>query len=239
VLVFEADALDERRRLNKALSEHALIVKLEAGSGGAALAARMVSDLGARIEPAVAAMLVEMFPGDLGRVRSEMEKLALYADGRSITRADIELLVVTERKSTVWQLADILAEGKREPAMRFLDSALRAGEQPAPIVGALAWMYRKLIEAGELQAYSARVDAGRLHMNPATAQIALRASRRIPAQELRRGLVALAEADSRLKSGIAQPRAVLEFLIAELTSARLSSPPSAPTPSFTPSAARR
>lgn len=245
VLVFEADALDERRRLKKALSEHALMVKLEAGgSGSASLAARMVSELGARIEPGVAAELADMFPGNLGRVRSEMEKLALFADGRPITRADIELLVVTERKSTVWQLADILAEGKRDLAMRFLDSALRAGEQPAPIVGALAWMYRKLIEARELPAGASKYDATRLGMKPETAEIALRASRRIPAEALRRGLVALAEADSRLKSGIAQPRAVLEFLIAELTSTRLSSSPSAPAPSSirsasTPSAARR
>jgi DNA polymerase-3 subunit delta len=224
VLVFEADDLDERRRLKKALSEHALMVELAAkGNDLAGLAARMASEVGAQIEPGPAAMLAEMFPGDLGRVRAEIEKLALYADGRRISRKDIELLVVTERKSTVWQLADILAAGKRDQAMLFLDSALRAGEQPAPIVGALAWMYRKLIEARELQASSPRADAGRLHMNPATAELALRASRRIPAQSLRRGLVALAEADSRLKSGIAQPRAVLEFLIAELTSTQYAS----------------
>jgi DNA polymerase III delta subunit len=100
---------------------------------------------------------------------------------------------------------------------------LRAGEQPAPIVGALAWMYRKLIEARELPDGASKYEATRLGMKPETAEVALRASRRIPAEALRRGLVSLAEADSRLKSGIAQPRAVLEFLIAELTLMQSSS----------------
>jgi DNA polymerase-3 subunit delta len=219
VLVFEADQLDERRRLKKALTANTLVVELVAsGREGPGLAARMAAELETRIEPGAAAMLAEMFPGDLGRVRAEMEKLALYADGRAINREDIELLVVTERKATVWQLADILATGKRDQAMIFLDSALRAGEQPTPIVGALAWMYRKLIEARELPAGSSKFDASRrLGMKSETADVALRASRRIPVQALRRGLVALAETDSRLKSGIAQPRGVLEFLVANLT----------------------
>lgn len=218
VLVFEAEDLDERRRLKKTLTANTLVVDLAASGGeGPGLVARMAAELGARIEPGAAAMLAEMFPGDLGRVHGEVEKLALYADGRPINREDIELLVVTERKSTVWQLADILAEGKRDQAMIFLDSALRAGEQPTPIVGALAWMYRKLMEAREFPAGASKYEATRLGMKSETAEIALRASRRIAAQALRRGLVSLAEADSRLKSGIAQPRAVLEFLVAKLT----------------------
>jgi len=104
--------------------------------------------------------------------------------------------------------------------MEFLDGVLRAGEQPAPIAGAMAWMYRKLIEAREMPAGTPAYQAARdLGTRPETAAIALTQSRRMSREGLLQGLVELAEADSELKSGRPNPRAILEFLIAKLTSA--------------------
>jgi len=218
ILLLEAAKFDERRRLGKTLLEKMGFVKLEAGPGQTAeIVSRIASDLGGAIDSAAAAALAEMFPGDLGRIRAEIEKLSLYAAGRSITRADVDALVVTERKATVWQLADVLAARHGNAALLFLDSALRAGEQPAAMVGALAWMYRKLIEALALPASASGWDAAkRLNMRPDSAALAIRNSRRIPRQALLDGLAALGEADNLLKSGISQPRVVLEFLIARL-----------------------
>lgn len=219
ILLLEAAKFDDRRRLGKILAENTDIVKLEAGpSQTPAIVSRIASDLGAAIDPPAAAALAELFPGDLGRVRAEIEKLSLYAAGRSITRADVDALVVTERKATVWQLADVIAARRGDAALLFLDSALRTGEQPAAMVGALAWMYRKLIEALDLPASMSAWDAaGRLKMQKDSAALALRNSRRIPRHALLDGLAALGEADNLLKSGISQPRAVLEFLIARLS----------------------
>ncbi len=105
-------------------------------------------------------------------------------------------------------------------ALEFLGSLLREGEQPAGLVGAMAWMYRKLIEAQELSAHLSGWQAARqLGMRPETAELALRQARRIPRDQLLNGLVALYEADSRLKSGAPNPRAILEFVIARLTGA--------------------
>jgi len=59
--------------------------------------------------------------------------------------------------------------------------------------------------------------AGKLRMRPDTVELAQRQARIVPRARLLRGIQALAEADSRLKSGNRAPRAVLEFLISELT----------------------
>jgi DNA polymerase III delta subunit len=81
-------------------------------------------------------------------------------------------------------------------------------------------MYRKLIEVQELPAgMNSYAAAGKLRMRPDTVALAQRQSRALPRERLLRGIQALAEADSRLKSGNRAPRAVLEFLISELTSA--------------------
>ena len=149
----------------------------------------------------------------------ELEKLASYARGKPITAADIETLVVAARKNTVWQLADMLASGRRGDALAFLDTLWRNGEPPAGIVGALAWMYRKLVEARDLPAHSRGYQAARqLGMRPESAEAAIRQAHRIRKTDLLAGIVALAEADSQLKSANPDPRATLEFLIARLTS---------------------
>ncbi|HVB07889.1 MAG TPA: hypothetical protein VNF00_02985, partial [Candidatus Acidoferrales bacterium] len=103
--------------------------------------------------------------------------------------------------------------------LAFLDNLLREGEEPAGIVGALGWTYRKLIEARELPAHTAGFQAARqLGMRPDAAEAAVRQSHRTTKQDLLAGLAALAEADSQFKSRNPDPRATMEFLIARLTS---------------------
>lgn len=220
IVIFEAASLDKRRKLYKALAESALVVELSPGSANvAALAVEMARELGAEITPEAAAELAEAVNGEIAKLRLELEKLSLFASGRRIEVADVEALVVSAQKFTVWNLAEVLAARDRRAAMEYLDGALRAGEQPAAIVGALAWMCRKLIEARELPAGTNQFQAAReLGTRPETAAIALAQAKKIPREVLLEGIVELAEADSELKSGRPNPRAILEFLIARLTS---------------------
>ena len=220
VLLLEAPSLDGRQKYFKLLSEHALIVELTIGrDSAAALAARMAGDLGAEIDRDAAALLAEILNGEPARMRVELEKLATYVLGRGcITAEDVDALVVAGRRNTVWQFADMLVSRKRDAAFAFLDNLLREGEQPAGIVGALGWTYRKLIEARGLPAHTTGPVAARhLSMRPEAAEAAVRQAHRIPEKELLTGLVALADADSALKSANPDPRALLEFLIVRLT----------------------
>jgi DNA polymerase III subunit delta len=221
VLLLEAAALDGRQRFFKLLSEKALIAELTIGpESAAALASEMARDLGTEIDREAAAMLADILNGAPARMRIELEKLAAYTRDRGrIAVTDVEALVVAARKNTVWQLTEILASRKRPAAFAFLDNLLREGEQPAMIVGALAWTYRKLIEARDLPAQTNGFQAARqLGMRPEAAETAVRQAHRIPKKDLLAGLAALAEADSQLKSSNPNPRAMMEFLIARLTS---------------------
>ncbi|MFZ3217859.1 MAG: DNA polymerase III subunit delta [Candidatus Acidiferrales bacterium] len=220
VLVFEVPKLDHRQRLYKILAEKALLVELSLGTESAAsLAAQMAADLGAEIARPAAALLADILNSEPARIQLEIQKLASYTQGRGpITAADVEALVVAARKNTVWQLADMLATRRRDAALEFLDNLLREGEEPIALVGVLAWMYRKLIEARDLPAATNGFQAARtLGMRPDAAEAAVRNAHRIPKRDLIAGLIALAEADSNLKSSNPDPRALLEFLIARLT----------------------
>jgi DNA polymerase-3 subunit delta len=227
VLVFEAGALDQRMRLAKMFAEKTVTVSVELSTDPAErarlalpLSLEMAKELGANLERDAAEELCDILNGDLAAIRTELEKLSAYAgDRKIITRADVDLLVIAARKYEVWDLAGMLAERQPAQALEFLDSLLREGEPAPALLGALAWTYRKLLEAQELPAGTAGWQAsGRLKMRPAAAELAVRQSRKFPKSQLTSGLAALYEADSRLKSGGTNQRAVMEFLVTQLAS---------------------
>ena len=229
VLVLEAVNLDSRMRLSKLLTQKAMVFAAELPDdpearlrAAAGIAVQMVRQRKASIDKETAEVLADLCNSDLAAIRTEIEKLATYAgEGQPIRRADVDALVVSEKKYTVWELSDMLAGGQCAQAMEFLDSLLREGEPPPALVGAMAWMYRKLLEAKDLGPHiSGYQAASKLQMRPATAERAIRAAHKIPRQQLVAGLRALYDADSLLKSGAKDERAVMEFLIAQLIPAK-------------------
>jgi DNA polymerase III subunit delta len=225
VLVFEASKFDERMRPYKILAGQTLVVECELQgepeereAAAAAIVEQMARELKVEIARDAARLLAESTNADLARIRTELEKLASYCcDQKRITLEDVKLLVHSEKRYTVWQLSEMLASSDRARALQFLDSVLHEGEQPVMIVGAMAWMYRKLLEAQELPRGADAWQAARtLRMRRDTAELALREAKRMPREQLAAGLAALAEADNRLKSGVAAPAAVMEFLVTQL-----------------------
>ena len=127
--------------------------------------------------------------------------------------------MVTERAYVVWELADLLAASEPGKAMLFIDKLFRQGEEPVAMIGALAWMCRKLLEVQELPPQMNASQAHwKLKMREDAARIAMRQAKRIPKAKLVAGLSALYEADSRLKSRVADKRAIVEFLVARFAS---------------------
>ncbi|HLK06043.1 MAG TPA: DNA polymerase III subunit delta [Candidatus Acidoferrum sp.] len=227
ILVLEAAHLDQRMRLAKLLVEKSLVVQVGLGekqddriSAAIALAKVMAREDGVEFEKGAAEDLAESVSADLQRLKTEITKLSTFVgDRKLITRHDVATLVISEKTATVWELADMLAMRQSKRALEFLDRILREGEQPLQILGALTWMYRKLMEASELRTLSNPYQAaGALKMRPDQAELAINSARKISKPRLLAGLRALQVADSRLKgSGGGSPRTVLEFLLAELT----------------------
>jgi DNA polymerase-3 subunit delta len=219
ILVLEAKSLDARLKFSKLLADKALIVELAVSAeAAAALAEQMAIDLGAKIDRAAASQLADMVNGEPARIHVELEKLATYAQGApSITRTDVDKLVVSERRSDVWKMADMIAEGRRSDAFAFLENLLRDGEQPAMIVGALSAAYRRMVEARELPPTLNKFQAAqRLRTWAEVAEPALRNAHRFTKKRLLAAIGLLADTDSQLKSSNPNPRALLEFLLVRL-----------------------
>src|SRR6202140_5169105 len=172
VLVIEAVRLDERMKLAKVLAQKTLVV--EAGLGdnveqrhatAVMLAGALAKAQGLGMEKGAAEDLAERVAANLMRLKTEIEKLEAYVGGRKmIRREDVNAMVGSERTATVWELADLLASRQSKKALEFLDRLLRDGEEPLSMIGAMTWMYRKLIEAtgikGAMSGWPAPPGAG-------------------------------------------------------------------------------
>src|SRR5438270_1425400 len=227
VLVIEAKQLDQRMKWGKLLAEKSLVVECGVGenlnerqAAAVAMARAMAKEQGVEFERGAAEDLAEFVAADLMRLKTEIDKLATYAaDKKIIARADVTALVISEKTTTVWELADLLASRQPKKALEFLDRLLRDGEEPLQMLGAMAWMYRKLIEASEVKGVTNGWQAARaLGMRPEQAELALQNARKISKPRLLAGLRALRNADDQLKGSGAEPRTVMEFLVAQLTS---------------------
>jgi DNA polymerase-3 subunit delta len=228
VLVIEAARLDQRMKLAKLLTDKALVVQVGLGddpdqrnAAAVALAKSLAKEQGIEFESGAAEDLAECVAADLQRLKTEIEKLGTFAGERKIIRRkDVASMVISERAATVWEMADMLASRQPARALDFLDRLLRNGEEPLQMLGAMSWMYRKLVEASEVKGVVNGWQAARaLQMAPDKAELAIRNARKISKPRLLSGLRALQRADDRLKGGSEDPRAVMEFLITELTAA--------------------
>jgi DNA polymerase III subunit delta len=226
IMVLEATALDQRMKLAKLLVEKTLVVDVGLSENAAdrqlaavALARTIAREQRVEFENGAAEDLAEFVAADLMRLKTEIDKLSTFAGERKlIRRQDVSALVISEKTTTVWELADMLASRQQKKALEFLDRLLRDGEEPLPMLGAMTWMYRKLIEASEVRGVSNGWQAARaLGMRPEQAELALQNARKISKPRLLDGLRALQLADDRLKRGGEDARAVMEFLVTELT----------------------
>jgi DNA polymerase III subunit delta len=229
ILVIEAEKLDMRMLLGKKLADLALVVEVGLGDKpedrlGAAevLAKALAKEQRVSLEEGTAEDLAQFVDGDLMRLKTEVDKLATFAAAsKTIRREDIVALVVSEKSTTIWEVAGLLASHQPREALEFIDRLLRDGEEPPMMVGALAWMYRKLLEASELRGVTNGWQAAKpLGMRPEQAELAIQCARKISRERLLDGLQALQEADNRLKGGAKDIQAIMEFLVWRLSGDR-------------------
>lgn len=227
VLVFEARKLDGRTRVAKLLLARCEL--FEAGSTNESEALRaareFAAELSLKLSPETFEDLVFALGTDQGRLRVELEKLKAYAGPKGqVTSGDVADLVIPARLFNVFDLADLLAERRRANALARLRRLLEAGENPIGIVGALSWLYRQLLIAQSLPRNIPPWKAGQALRAPRSKiPDLLRQARRFSARELREGFTALLDADVALKSGAANPVAILEAMVVRLTAGSAAS----------------
>jgi DNA polymerase III delta subunit len=137
-LILDAPGLERTRRITKLLLQHATVVDCGALDTVEDAARWIRGRLDAEemtMEPAGVRALVDATGLHLSRVRSETDKLVLYAGGsRTITAADVrDVVTPTDEPGEEFALGRAIWAGQTAAALREVDALTQAG-MPAPMV---------------------------------------------------------------------------------------------------------
>lgn len=216
VLVLVADAVDKRRKLYQLIKKHGIVMEFEtpAAEQMPAIVARMAKERHVALDPAAAALLSVRAGDDMSRVRSELEKLALYAgDGGRVTLEEADRLVArglpTLGQYAIFDFVDALAEGNGALALRRLDELLRCGEPALIVLTMIARQFRLLLAALAWQGGSPKALAKEMGLRSEyPAKKAFGQARRWSHREVTDALDACAACDAAMKRGVDGRRAL-------------------------------
>jgi len=148
-VVFVCGPLDMRRRLPKLLAKHAQVVDCGTIENDAD-ADLWVKTRAARdrvhLEPAAVRALVERAGLDIVRLRSALERVALYAMGQpTVTVDDVRQVVAAGPQAEEdFGIANAIRAGDASEALRQLGASLDNGAVPFVLMGQLRWVAEKM-----------------------------------------------------------------------------------------------
>jgi DNA polymerase III subunit delta len=145
-LVLVADALDKRRSLTKLLVSKAVVVECS-GPADVFEAAKWVRDRvakeGMTIDARAARLVADRVGPDVARLRSDVERLVLYAaETKTITEDDVREVVGSATSHDDWGVTRAIERGAAGEALRELALMMDNGAVPYMILGQLAWFVR-------------------------------------------------------------------------------------------------
>ncbi len=131
-------------------------------------------ELGFELEPAAARLLVERLGARPVRLRTELERLALWAgNGGQVAVPDLESMVADTSEEAIWTLADAVVSGDEAETMRVAEVLVAQGEALPRIVYSLAPRLRQALRAAtELEAGRPAAEVAKgLSMHPYAAKM--------------------------------------------------------------------
>jgi DNA polymerase-3 subunit delta len=160
--------------------------------------------LGFRLEPTAARLLVDRMGTSPVRLRNELERLALWAgEGGAVTVADLEAMVADTSEAAVWSLSDALLERDAAAALRIGERLIDQGENVTGLIYGLASRLRAACSAaGQLEAgIPPKQVESSLKMHPYAAKLLVGRLRDANVADLRMATEALADLELWCRGG--------------------------------------
>jgi DNA polymerase III subunit delta len=231
VLVFDAPRFDfegedrkKQERVRKFYSSVGDPVDFKRASADEARreAAALARRAGLSLDPAMVDLLVEALAADLTRIAVEVEKMALYTQGRPVTEEDLALLVPDARSTTIFALVGALGRRDRSRSLEILDTLFRDGEYLPVALSFLSAQFRAALVAKEqglrspqqIQGHFAKMG---VQMWGSRAEQVFQTVAKFSKSQLAHAMELTFEADRDLRSARPDDRIVMEQFILRLT----------------------
>ena len=223
LLFFVDGGIADSNPLLRSLRNVSQVHHLQASTGESL--ARYVKDLaeekGCGISPTAIRTLTDLVGNDLWTLDRELEKLSLYAAGRSIEERDIQELVAQVREASIFNAVDAMIDGRPEVALRLLQQ-LRQDGAALPYIISMVERQLRLVSLARYwgeQRIAPQELPGKLGVPPFVARKTAEQARRNGWADLDRRYQRLLEADLAFKTGrVDSEDLALEMLVVDLAS---------------------
>jgi DNA polymerase-3 subunit delta len=223
VIVFtvDADKLDERKKVVKALKDHDatlpfLSLSPEELQGWVS---RQAEQAGFAFKPDALDQIILYTGGHLQALSAEIEKISLYVGpGGTATTDVVEQLVARSTEQNVFILIEDIVQMRLDRAFVILEELLKQKEEPIKILMLIARQFRIMLQVKELskQGYSHPQMASQIGLHPFAVKVAEGQAKKYHVAKLGLILAQLADLDFQMKTGRIDKVLGLELFLLKL-----------------------
>lgn len=171
-----------------------------------------------RISADLCAYLIDITGGTMMALGGEIDKICAYSGAEDICKADIDAVTEPVLDAVVFQMTDLLGEGRYAQALLKLQQLLKMQQEPLAILGAVGGQFRKISAARTLMDNGK--NAGHLQrvygIPDYPARKIMEAARRFRPEFCRKAAELILETDYQMKTSFDDSERLLELLILRL-----------------------
>ena len=173
---------------------------------------------GKRISSDLCGYLMELTGGTMTALSGEIDKICAYSGADHIQKTDIEAVTEPVMDAVVFQMTDLLSEGRYGGALEKLQQLLKMQQEPLAILGAVGGHFRRISTARTLLDYGkSSSELQKLCGLPDwPARKTMEAARRFRPEFCRKAAELIVETDYKMKTSFDEPERLLEMLILQL-----------------------
>ncbi len=171
-----------------------------------------------RISTDLCVYLIDITGGTMTALSGEIQKICAYSGADEIHRADIDAVVEPVLDAVVFQMTDLLSQGRYGNALEKLQQLFKMQQEPLAILGAVGGHFRRLSTARTLldhgkTAFELQKLCG---LPDYPARKTMEAARSIRPEFCAKAAELVLETDYKIKTSFDAPERLLEFLILQL-----------------------
>ena len=209
-----------QKKLWDAISSQGLIVEFEKQNQRDLIAwvSKHFLNQGKRISNDLCAYLIDITGGTMTALAGEIRKIVSYSGAEEIKKSDIDAVTEPVLDAVVFQMTDLLGEGRYSQALEKLQQLLKMQQEPLAILGGIGGHFRRISAARTLLDHGkTSADLAKLcGLQDYAARKSMDAARKFRPEFCAKAAELVLETDRKIKTSFDDPDRLLELLILQL-----------------------
>lgn len=221
LLIFKVfnEQLDKRKKITKLILKEGTVTEVKEMTEPEIrdFIKSRLNDEGMSIDEDALGMFLERTGISYSNVRSELDKLLLFADGR-ITESDVEEVVSVSMEQNIFQLTEHVLNGRKEAAVKLVRQLILQKNEPIQLLHLIISQFRLLYQVKLLanEGFAQDYMAKHLKVHPYRVKLALREARKHRQDKLEEKMVMCRNMDYKFKSSYLDRETLFELFIMEI-----------------------